>query len=182
VRQIPASIPDSWNLGNIQLCCRNDSSRVSLYASGHLSSQQTSRFVHVLFLSRRLHCWFRHGNSQHSVSFILNPADVKHTDHISGHTKKVTTNAMIFIAYCVSNIIAPQFFEAHQAPLYPLGMGAILASYGLSLITIIAYMAYCARENRRRNLLDPTSGQKTHADTDFKDLTDKENIHFRYVW
>jgi ACS family allantoate permease-like MFS transporter len=53
-------------------------------------------------------------------------------------------------------------------------MGAILASYGLSIIMILVYIAYCARENRRRNKLDSTAGQKTHADFDFKDLTDKQ--------
>jgi MFS transporter, ACS family, allantoate permease len=99
-----------------------------------------------------------------------------------GHTKKVTTNALIFIAYCVSNIIAPQFFKANEAPLYPLGMGAILGSYVLSIITICAYMAYCAWENRRRDKLDSAAGERVHRDTDFKDLTDKKNIHFRYVW
>lgn len=94
----------------------------------------------------------------------------------------MTTNALLFIAYCVSNIIAPQFFKAHQAPLYPLGMGAILGSYVLSIMTIGAYMFYCAYENRRRNTLDSAAGERIHKDTDFKDLTDKENIHFRYVW
>lgn len=89
---------------------------------------------------------------------------------------------MIFVAYCISNIIAPQFFHANQAPLYPLGMGAILASYGLSIITILLYMAYCAYENRRRDRLDTSAGERIHRDTDFKDLTDKQNIHFRYVW
>lgn len=63
------------------------------------------------------------------------------TANTAGHTKKVTTNAIIFISYCVSNIIAPQFFKAHQAPLYPLGMGAILGSYVLSVITMGLYMA-----------------------------------------
>jgi len=104
------------------------------------------------------------------------------TANTAGHTKKITTNCLIFIAYCVSNIIAPQFFKVEQAPLYPLGMGAILASYVLSIMTILAYMAYCAYENRRRDKLDSAAGQKVHRDTDFKDLTDKQNIHFRYVW
>ncbi|KAG9243168.1 hypothetical protein BJ878DRAFT_424233, partial [Calycina marina] len=82
---------------------------------------------------------------------------------------------------CVSNIIAPQFFKANQEPLYPLGMGAILASYVLSMITMGLYMTYCAYENRRRDAVDE-AGAKVHQDTDFKDLTDKQNIHFRYVW
>jgi len=86
------------------------------------------------------------------------------------------------LSSCVSNIIGPQFFKTSQAPLYPLGMGAILGSYVLSIMTIGAYMMYCAYENRRRDRLDSAAGERVHKDTDFKDLTDKENIHFRYVW
>ena len=101
---------------------------------------------------------------------------------LSGHTKQVTVNTIILIAYCVSNIIAQQFFKADQAPLYPLGMGAILGSYVLSIMTICAYMAHCAYENRRRDRLGSAAGEKVHKHPDFKDLTDKENVHFRYVW
>ncbi|KAI8316777.1 putative transporter [Colletotrichum sp. SAR11_59] len=100
----------------------------------------------------------------------------------AGHTKKVTTNAIVFAAYCISNIIGPQFFKSSQAPLYPLGMGAMLVSYALSIFTMILYMLYCWNENRRREKLDQDAGQRFHLDTDFQDLTDRENIHFRYVW
>ncbi|KAK2741717.1 hypothetical protein FQN55_008216 [Onygenales sp. PD_40] len=102
--------------------------------------------------------------------------------NFAGHTKKVTVNALIFIAYCVSNIIGPQFFKSHQAPLYPLGVGAILGSYVLSLMLIVLFMVVCWMENRRRDRLDESRGERVHVDTDFKDLTDKENIHFRYIW
>jgi ACS family allantoate permease-like MFS transporter len=50
------------------------------------------------------------------------------------------------------------------------------------MITMALYAAYCWWENKRR---DPVDGQKdvrVHNDTDFRDLTDKQNIHFRYVW
>ncbi|KAI9729381.1 MAG: hypothetical protein M1834_006905 [Cirrosporium novae-zelandiae] len=102
--------------------------------------------------------------------------------NVSGHTKKVTVNAMIFLAYCISNIIGPQFFKSDQAPLYPLGIGAILGSYVLSLTTIILYMMTCWFDNKRRDARDAAAGERLHADTDFQDLTDKENIHFRYLW
>ncbi|KIV99835.1 uncharacterized protein PV09_08504 [Verruconis gallopava] len=117
--------------------------------------------------------------------FYLGPYIVAlgmNTANTAGHTKKVTVNALIFIAYCVSNIIGPQFFKASQAPLYPLGMGAILGSYVLSILTILAYAAYCAWENRRRDRIDAEKGKRVHNDTDFKDLTDKQNVHFRYEW
>lgn len=131
------------------------------------------------------------------VSLALNVAN------IAGHTKKVTVQAIIFIAYCsksasflvhgfiksltlpqkiASNIIAPQFFKASQAPLYAMGMGAILAGYVLAIICISLYGAYCYWENCRRARLDSTRGDRVHVDTDFKDLTDRQNIHFHYVW
>jgi len=70
----------------------------------------------------------------------------------------------------------------NQAPLYALGMGAILGSYVISIIIISLYCVYCWSENRRRDKLDAAAGSRVHEDTDFKDLTDKQNIHFRYVW
>ncbi|KAK1637672.1 MFS general substrate transporter [Colletotrichum phormii] len=101
----------------------------------------------------------------------------------AGHTKKVTTNAIVFVAYCISNIVGPQFFKAAQAPLYPLGMGAMLVSYALSIFTMGLYMLYCWSENRRRDRLNiARGGSRVHLDSDFRDLTDRENVHFRYVW
>jgi MFS transporter, ACS family, allantoate permease len=107
------------------------------------------------------------------------------TQNTGGHTKKVVLNALCFIANCVSNIIGPQFFKSTQSPLYPLGMGAILVSYVLSIFTMALYMAYCWNENRRRDRAAEAVGEASvdvHLDTDFKDLTDKQNPHFRYVW
>ncbi|KAF4121379.1 Allantoate permease [Geosmithia morbida] len=117
--------------------------------------------------------------------FYLGPYIVclgMNTANTAGHTKKVTVNAIIFLAYCTSNIIGPQFFRAAQAPLYPLGMAAILGSYVLSIITVMTYALYCWRENARRDRVDEAAGAAHHDDTDFRDLTDKQNIHFRYVW
>lgn len=107
------------------------------------------------------------------------------TQNTAGHTKKIVLNALCFIANCVSNIIGPQFFKSAQAPLYPLGMGAILGSYVLSIFTMMLYMVYCWNENRRRDKAAQDAGMGSsdvHLDTDFRDLTDKQNPHFRYVW
>lgn len=99
----------------------------------------------------------------------------------AGYTKKVTVNAIIFIAYCVSNIVGPFFFKTEQAPLYPLGMAAMLFSYGASFILLGIYMAYCWFENRRRDNF-AAAGTIPQSDTEFRDLTDKQNVNFRYVW
>lgn len=68
------------------------------------------------------------------------------------------------------------FFKSGQAPLYPLGVAAIIVSYGLSMITIGIYMFVCHKENMRRNARDSAAGEGVHLDTDFKDKTDKENL------
>jgi MFS transporter, ACS family, allantoate permease len=105
------------------------------------------------------------------------------TANTAGHTKKVAVNALIFVAYYVSNIIGPQFFRSEQSPLYTLGIGSILASYVLATLTILVYASYCWRENRRRDAMDGGKEEGgAHLDTDFKDLTDTENMNFRYHW
>lgn len=63
-----------------------------------------------------------------------------------------------------------------------MGMGAILAGYVLAIICIALYGLYCYWENTRRDRVDNTRGERVHVDTDFKDLTDRQNVHFRYVW
>ena len=68
------------------------------------------------------------------------------------------------------------FFKSGQAPLYPLGIAAILVAYGLAIITIGIYMFVCHKENMRRDALDSAAGETVHLDTDFKDKTDKENL------
>lgn len=68
------------------------------------------------------------------------------------------------------------FFKSGQAPLYPLGVAAIIVAYGLSMITIGMYMFVCHKENTRRNARDSAAEEIVHLDTDFKDKTDKENL------
>ena len=41
------------------------------------------------------------------------------TSNVAGFTKKSTVSALMFIAYCVGNIVGPQFFLPEQKPGYP---------------------------------------------------------------
>ncbi|KAH8894525.1 MFS general substrate transporter [Thozetella sp. PMI_491] len=100
----------------------------------------------------------------------------------AGYTKKVTVNAIIFMGWCTSNIIGPFFFRTNQAPLYPLGIAAMLFSNVGSIIMIGLYMIFCWSENRRRDRLAATEGAIPQEATEFRDLTDKQNMNFRYVW
>ena len=44
----------------------------------------------------------------------------------AGHTKKVVTNAVLFLGYCTGNIAGPFFYKTDQAPSYPLGIWSMI--------------------------------------------------------
>lgn len=41
------------------------------------------------------------------------------TSNVAGFSKRSVVSAMVFIAYCVGNIVGPQFYDASEAPTYP---------------------------------------------------------------
>ncbi|PWY83244.1 MFS general substrate transporter [Aspergillus sclerotioniger CBS 115572] len=98
----------------------------------------------------------------------------------SGHSKKLTLNAIFFLAYCVGNIIGPQVFRSTDAPTYSHGYEGLLACLVVAIVAISAYGFLCRWENRRRDATDhvvPVS-----EDAAFSDLTDKEKPSFRYTY
>lgn len=98
----------------------------------------------------------------------------------SGHSKKLTMNAIFFIAYCVGNIIGPQLFRSSDAPAYSHGYEGLLACLVVAIVSIAAYGVMCHFENRRRDREQqhPTVG----AIDPFSDQTDKEKKDFRYTY
>ncbi|KIW12320.1 hypothetical protein PV08_09597 [Exophiala spinifera] len=98
-----------------------------------------------------------------------------------GHTKKLTVMGVIFIAYCVANIIGSQVFLARSAPNYSTRYNAILGFEVAALLCLCIYGAGCWYENRHR---DRTEGPLPPvSDVDMLgDLTDKEKRGFRYIY
>lgn len=49
------------------------------------------------------------------------------SSNMGGYTKRVTSTALVFLAYCIGNIIGPHAFLSDEAPVYPtackLGLG-----------------------------------------------------------
>lgn len=41
------------------------------------------------------------------------------SSNVAGFTKRSTTSALLFVAYCVGNIVGPQFFLSSEEPHYP---------------------------------------------------------------
>lgn len=104
----------------------------------------------------------------------------------SGHTKKVTLNAMFFLGYTAGNILGPQVFRAEDAPKYHNGYIGLLASLIVGSVTISAYGFVCRWENKRRDKVQgggpvPQTEDEKREEA-FSDKTDKEKANFRYTY
>lgn len=134
----------------------------------------------------RLICYYLTGSYNASFVIILSIL----TGNIAGHTKKVITNAMIFLGVCAGNIAGPFFYKSDQAPVYSLGIWSMIVANFVEIALIIVLGVSLAWENRRRDLAqdvapgdDADYMRQLELDRSaFSDLTDKENINFRYLY
>ncbi|KAI1773655.1 allantoate permease [Hypoxylon cercidicola] len=98
----------------------------------------------------------------------------------AGHTKKVTMNAVVLMSFCLGNIIGPLTFREADKPQYLPAKAVIVGSTGLAILATCVLMAYYVWENKRRDRLYSGVGHKENSE--FFDLTDRENKEFRYRW
>ncbi|VEU23249.1 DEKNAAC104365 [Brettanomyces naardenensis] len=100
----------------------------------------------------------------------------------AGYTKKVTTNALYLIAYCVGNIVGPQTFIAKQAPSYTGGKISFVVCDCVTVLLIIAIYASYYFSNKKKDAEEAkgTGNLKEIENFEFADLTDRENPYFRY--
>lgn len=134
----------------------------------------------------RLICYYLTGSYNASFVIILSIL----TGNIAGHTKKVITNAMIFLGVCAGNIAGPFFYKSEQAPVYSLGIWSMIVANFVEIALIIVLGFSLAWENRRRDRVqdvargdDADYMRQLELDRSaFSDLTDKENLNFRYLY
>lgn len=101
--------------------------------------------------------------------------------NIAGHTKRTAVLGIYFVCFVVGNIIGPQMFKATESPRYPTAIKGLLGTYCAVIGLQGLYTLWCWIENKRRDKL----GMRAEASEEellegFDDLTDKENMHFRY--
>jgi hypothetical protein len=102
--------------------------------------------------------------------------------NITGYSKRITTSAMIFIAYACGNIAGPHLFISTETPPYRTGMLACIICFTATIPMVAALRAYYVRENARRDRVMQEMGKAYDpAGGDFADRTDVENIGFRYA-
>ncbi|KAM5349080.1 hypothetical protein ACJ41O_008903 [Fusarium nematophilum] len=103
----------------------------------------------------------------------------------AGQTKKTVVVAVNFIVWAAGNAIGPQVFLAHDGPRYFIAFATHLGCYSLLVVVILALRWYLRRENRRRDEMAARGVAEARDDAmvrAFDDLTDKENLSFRYVY
>lgn len=100
----------------------------------------------------------------------------------AGHTKKITTNAVFLIGYCVGNIVGPQTFISKQAPSYTGGKISFVVCDCVTLILIGAiYFNYWYSNKKKESDLQYLDDKLAELENhEFADMTDKENPYFRY--
>lgn len=128
------------------------------------------------------------------------------TRNIAGQTKKTIVIAANFIAWSTGNAIGkfillrvyistntlflgPQVFLAWDAPRYFIAFSVHMGCYVVLVLVLIFLRFWLKRENARKDRIqaelaaatgtDVVDGDNTHA---FDDLTDRENLNFRYVF
>ncbi len=102
----------------------------------------------------------------------------------SGHSKKVTMNAILFLSYCIGNIVAPQFFISAQAPGYKTGYNAIIAGSTIAIASLVAYEVLVRIDIRKKTEQLASmefTAEMAHAEEQL-DLTDREKKGFVYIY
>lgn len=86
---------------------------------------------------------------------------------MGGYTKRVTATALVFLAYCVGNIVGPHAFLASEAPVYETGCQLILACALCQIVCAVALRVLLVKRNKRKADLDVDVGV-------LEDITDFE--------
>lgn len=110
----------------------------------------------------------------------------------AGQTKRALASAIVAGSFSVGNIIGPQTFQARDAPDYHPAKIAVLATQAAAAVVAFVLYLYYVWENKKRN-----AGSRTDAIGNSGDLvteapvteeeawgglTDKQNLHFRYLY
>ncbi|KAJ7100458.1 MFS general substrate transporter [Mycena epipterygia] len=118
----------------------------------------------------------------------------------AGHTKRITTNAIMLGAYSIGNAAGPFMWQARYKPRNHVPWIIIAVCYVSSMLLALAIRYLLVAENKRRDaepvhddgyddvyierLAKDGSGimEKVKIDKEFLDLTDIQNRDFRYVY
>lgn len=155
---------------------------IILFLLPNISGSFGLAFLHPDNKAGRLICYYLTGPYNAAFVLILSLT----TANIAGHSKKVVTNAVLFLGYCTGNIAGPFFYKTAQSPRYELGIWSMIVSHLLEVCIILLLRTLLSRENRRRDEIQSAlpgglEGRDLNA-TAFADLTDRWVSSFKNLF
>ncbi|CAO2651720.1 Nn.00g000030.m01.CDS01 [Neocucurbitaria sp. VM-36] len=109
------------------------------------------------------------------------------SSNITGHTKKSTVNALLFLGFCIGYIIGPLTFLAEEAPHYSTAYNIMIACFVLNISIIMTIRQVMAWWNYKRDKALESSNTRTVEDAananahEERDETDWQNKAIRYA-
>lgn len=104
----------------------------------------------------------------------------------AGYTKRVSRACFTMVAFAIGALIGPQVFRDYDAPRYIRAKIALLVIECVCIPLVLALSFVSLKENKSRDLMlqnDLLEWHKLQGEHyQFKDLTDRENIEFRYSY
>jgi hypothetical protein len=77
------------------------------------------------------------------------------SSNVGGFTKRSVTTATLFVAYCIGNIVGPQFFLASQKPRYEVSRSLLHSSHKTSVNVSAFWLRLASRRHLRGWALAP---------------------------
>lgn len=102
--------------------------------------------------------------------------------NVGGYTKRVTSTALVFLAYCAGNIIGPHAFLSAEAPVYQTGCKTIMGCVAGQILIAAILRFVLIRRNKKRDAIAAAVGNDRVDEAELLDITDFENPAFRYVY
>ncbi|KAL6244912.1 hypothetical protein RBB50_008440 [Rhinocladiella similis] len=104
------------------------------------------------------------------------------SSNVAGFSKKSVASGMMFMAYTGGNIIGPFLFFPDQAPTYSSGFLGTGICFGIATVAMVTLRFVIIFENKRRDKVQGEAPAQHYEDRSINDLTDKENLNFRYLY
>ncbi|OWT36696.1 hypothetical protein J008_05545 [Cryptococcus neoformans] len=102
--------------------------------------------------------------------------------NVGGVTKRVLASASIFLGVALGNIVGPYSFLDSEAPTYHTGIIVCMCSRAAEIVVILALRLCFVIPNKSRDKKFAEGDERYDPDVQvFEDMTDKQNLHFRYV-
>ncbi|TIA25065.1 MFS general substrate transporter [Aureobasidium pullulans] len=106
------------------------------------------------------------------------------SSNVAGYTKKQCTGTILFVGYCVGNIIGPQTFKDSEAPGYHSAYIAMLVGYMVKLAMVVVLYIYMFMVNKKRDReagVVSAEEERLAIEQGMHDQTELDNKGFRYT-